>query len=193
MKKIKGFTLVKSGKAGKPKTYLTGFTIIELLVVVAIIGVLATIVVINVKKNIAKSTYATTYADMTAIAKSVNLYTTEHNGVKPKEWSGYSNYTHSTDGVHTFYNSTNSSDSNYNDFFADKLNGERPVPPCQGSAYSYYKTSTYSYIIYWTPNSGGHSNVVLPVDGVMPSGFVNIKNKTEKSITCQETQDSDFL
>ncbi|MFA4996092.1 MAG: prepilin-type N-terminal cleavage/methylation domain-containing protein [Patescibacteria group bacterium] len=172
--------------------YKKGFTLIEILVVVAIIGVLATVVMVNVRRNIAKANYTKTLSDMTAIAKSVNLYTAEHNVTKPKEWSGYRNYSHATDGAHTFYNSTDSSDSNYNDFFADKLDNVRPVPPCEGSAYSYYNSSTYSFIIYWTPNSGGHSNVMLPVEGVMPSGYVNIKNKTEKSISCKETRDSDF-
>lgn len=84
---LTGFTLIKSGKAGKPEAYLTGFTLIEILIVVAIIAILATVVIINVSGAKAKSRYAKVVSDMTAISKAVDLYQIENYNVYPGDGS----------------------------------------------------------------------------------------------------------
>lgn len=82
--KRKAFTLVKSNKVGSAKGgYLTGFTLVELLVVVAIIGILATIVMINLTGAQAKSRYAKVIADMVSIGKAVDQYQIDHFNVYP--------------------------------------------------------------------------------------------------------------
>lgn len=60
-----------------------GFTLIEILIVVAIIGILATIVMLSLGGAQARSKYARVIADMTSIAKAVDLYQTQHNNIYP--------------------------------------------------------------------------------------------------------------
>ena len=70
IKKSKGFTsleVINSRGKNKTKKPLTGFTIIELLVVVAIIAVLAAIVLINVTQYITKGRNAAIKANMSTI------------------------------------------------------------------------------------------------------------------------------
>jgi len=59
-----------------------GFTLIELLVVVAIIGILATIVVVNVSNAQKKARDSKRVSDITAIGDAVKLYQLE-NGAYP--------------------------------------------------------------------------------------------------------------
>ena len=65
----RAFTPVKSGKH-----YLTGFTLVELLVVVAIIGILATVVVISYSGAQKKARDARRQSDMSTIEQALNLY-----------------------------------------------------------------------------------------------------------------------
>ncbi len=62
-----------------------GFTLIEILIVVAIIGILATIVMLSLGGAQARSKYARVVSDMTSIAKAVDLYQTQNNNVYPAD------------------------------------------------------------------------------------------------------------
>lgn len=62
-----------------------GFTLIEILIVVAIIGILATIVMLSLGGAQARSRYARVVSDMTSIAKAVDLYQIQHNNVYPAD------------------------------------------------------------------------------------------------------------
>ena len=55
-----------------------GFTIIELIVVISIIAVLASIIVVNVNQYIQKSKIAATKGEINQIAKAMELYRINH-------------------------------------------------------------------------------------------------------------------
>lgn len=55
-----------------------GFTLIELLLVIAIIGILSSVAVINLKSLKAKARDSVRYADVKAIQKAVELYYEDH-------------------------------------------------------------------------------------------------------------------
>ena len=77
MKKSKGFTPLESiNSRGKNKTRkpLTGFTIIELLVVVAIIAVLVAIVMSNINRYIIEARTAAVRSGVSEIQKSGPIY-----------------------------------------------------------------------------------------------------------------------
>ncbi|MFA4996193.1 MAG: prepilin-type N-terminal cleavage/methylation domain-containing protein [Patescibacteria group bacterium] len=54
-----------------------GFTLIELLVVITIIGILATVIIINVSKARAKASDARRKSDISQIAKAIKMFYTE--------------------------------------------------------------------------------------------------------------------
>ena len=112
---IKPSALIGSGGKGQGKA-LTGFTLIELLVVVAIIGVLATVVIINVSQAKHKSNYARVFGDMTSIATAVKAYSVGNNNIYPDD--ALSNAMPSETG------------------FSSYLPGGWPLTPC-GSAAKY--------------------------------------------------------
>lgn len=58
---------------------LTGFTLIELLVVVAIIGVLAVVVILNLTASQAKSNDARRKSDVLSIKKAVDAFQSEYD------------------------------------------------------------------------------------------------------------------
>ena len=183
-----GFTPVKSGS----NRYLTGFTLIELLVVVAIIGVLAAIVIINLTGAKASSRYAKTVAEMTDMAKSVNVYKETHNDTWPEGWSGYGP---GADGDYHFNNI--GSGAGANDFLVDMYNGQIPEPPCLGAHYAYYihvkslhpdQTDGVISIVYF-PVSSAWSAAYVDVGGGVSSvggSDIDIRDKPTKRITCNE-------
>ena len=73
-KNIKAFTPVKSALPTAKRRYLTGFTLIEILVVVAIIGVLAAIIFVSLDKAQARSRDSRRAADMDALKNATSLY-----------------------------------------------------------------------------------------------------------------------
>ena len=83
MKKQKGFTPLEVNKIQwehKQSKPLTGFTIIELLIVIAIIGVLAAIVLINVTGYINKGKDAAAKGDMsTLFTNAITFYNDNSN------------------------------------------------------------------------------------------------------------------
>ena len=61
-----------------------GFTLAELMVVIVIIGLLATLVVPNVVKRLFKAQRTKASADISAISQAVDLYLIENNGTYPE-------------------------------------------------------------------------------------------------------------
>lgn len=166
-----------------------GFTLIELLVVVAIIGILATVVIINVSGAKASSRYVKTVAEMSEISKATLQYKAEHNGVWPKEWSGYSDWTHTCDPAdcsgHVFKNSLDPAvPATYNDFLVNYMGGQRFKPDCANSAYSFYNMGDYQILVYWPKSGLGNVSTTYPVQGTDPSQ--SILDKTTKQLTCNE-------
>lgn len=60
------------------KKYRRAFTLIEMLVVIAIIGILATMITVNVSKSRAKGRDAKRMADLNTIANALELYYDDH-------------------------------------------------------------------------------------------------------------------
>ncbi|MCX6719761.1 MAG: prepilin-type N-terminal cleavage/methylation domain-containing protein [Candidatus Staskawiczbacteria bacterium] len=65
-----------------------GFTIIELIVVIAIIAVLASIVMVNVTQYIAKSKETAVIADMVNLQTSITRYVVENGDIGTKDEAG---------------------------------------------------------------------------------------------------------
>lgn len=77
--KNKAFTPVKSAVPTARRRYLTGFTLIEILVVVTIIGVLAAVVILNVNNSRAKSRDFRRVADVSTITIAMDMYGEANN------------------------------------------------------------------------------------------------------------------
>jgi len=90
------------------------FTLIELIVVIAIIGILAAIGLMQFYKAKDRTNYSRVLADMTQIAKAVKVYAVQNNNVYP------------ADKPH----------GEMPDGLAEYFNGSWPTTPC-GSSYSY--------------------------------------------------------
>ena len=72
---------VKKAKKGKKK----GFTLIELMIVVAIIGILAAIAVPKFAQMLEKSREGATKGNLSAIRSAVTIYYSEKEGVWPTD------------------------------------------------------------------------------------------------------------
>jgi prepilin-type N-terminal cleavage/methylation domain-containing protein len=72
-------------RQNKQKITLKGFTIVELLIVVAIIGILAGSVIISTTDSRSKGKYTKVAAEMESVAKAANLYASEHNDTYPTD------------------------------------------------------------------------------------------------------------
>lgn len=60
-----------------------GFTLVELLVVVAIIGVLAAIALVKIERALTKAWEGRTYAGLAALRTAVQMYASDHEGSYP--------------------------------------------------------------------------------------------------------------
>ncbi len=60
-----------------------GFSLAEMMVVIVIIGLLATLVVPNVIRNLGTATKSKVKSDITAIASAIDNYTIENGGAYP--------------------------------------------------------------------------------------------------------------
>ena len=68
----------------KTRTQRRGFTLAELMVVIVIIGLLATLVVPNVVRKLFVANKTKAKADITAIARAIDDYAVENNGRYPE-------------------------------------------------------------------------------------------------------------
>jgi general secretion pathway protein G len=68
----------------QPRTARAGFSLAELMVVIVIIGLLATLVVPNVVRKLGKANVTKAKADIVSIAKAVEDYVIENNGRYPE-------------------------------------------------------------------------------------------------------------
>ena len=73
-KNKKAFTPLNSAMPTAQRRYLTGFTLIELLVVCAIIGVLATIIIVNLTSAKENSKVSAAVAQLNTVRKAAELY-----------------------------------------------------------------------------------------------------------------------
>jgi len=67
------------------KNQYRGFTLIELLVVIAIIGILATIIIINVRQAKESGYFAAAKQELGSVAQSLELYAADHNRAYPPD------------------------------------------------------------------------------------------------------------
>jgi prepilin-type N-terminal cleavage/methylation domain-containing protein len=118
-----------------------GFTLIELLVVIAIIGILATVVILNVAKARVKALDAKRLSDFSQIVKALDTFALDNNGQFPPV-----TYAHGTSasGWETSYLD---GDGNFIPALAPYLS-PTPVDPKNtdnSKAYYYYRYSGSSY------------------------------------------------
>ena len=138
-----------------------GFTLIEILVVCAIIGVLAAIVIVNTARARERSNYSKVFSDMAEIEKAVSLYYIKMD-VYPAEASTTSTLPPSL--------------SNYLPKW--------PVSPCTGYSYDYDNQASTKTVLYV---KGGTEIIYFkPIAGVYSSlGAKDITSAGER-ITCKE-------
>lgn len=166
MKYKKVFSAVKL-----PSTGRRAFTLIELLVVVAIIGILATVVVVNLSSAQGKSRYAKIVSDMKTVATAATAYQAE-TGKWPLDMGPGERFTEAE---------------------AQKYLNYMPTPPCTGWKYDWNE--------WLTSGSGDKSINVSVRNAVPDTVFVYcivpatdigvctgpfILEKLDKKITCSE-------
>ncbi len=109
-----------------------GFTIIELLIVIAIIAILATMVIINVSGARARANYTKVLADMKEISNATKVYAISHNGVYPVEVNS---------GLPT-------------EFQTEGLINTWPTPPTSDFVYKYINNTTSGAVgVYYQATS----------------------------------------
>lgn len=166
----------------KPKK---AFTLIELLVVIAIIGILASVVVVNVGSSRAKARYSKIVNDMKQIATATQLYYDDHRYYPVNRVAGTPNYNY------WYY-----TDANHpGDFLSD---AQMRNTPCGGSSsYGVLITSGEAAnenatigIVYYPPATPWYAVYGFPIHGTSSwNTDRSILSKSTKSISCKETGD----
>lgn len=175
------------------RTRLRGFTIIELIVVMAIIGILATLITINLTNAKYKANYTRVLADMDSIADAARLYKQEK-----KEWPANVN------------RNTLPTDTAFSQYLPSW-----PKTPCPGLCYDYDNyfdpPATQSQIgitIKYCPSANIQFNTLWPPDTLYYYDISNftswinngdsplpldIRTMETKTIVCPaQRPDSDF-
>lgn len=124
------------------KRKLASFTLIELLVVIAIIGILAAIVLINVREAVARARYAKVISDMNQIAKAVSVYKAE-TGKTPSEVGAGTLPGKYLTGI--FKTNTGLPDGTFDDF--QQYMTALPTPPCPGWTYDWDSWTPDEYVV----------------------------------------------
>lgn len=185
----------------KVKIMRKAFTLIELLVVVAIIGVLATVIMVSVGGAKASSRYAKTLAEMTDMAKAVNIYKGINGGVYPDGWYG-GPFVQGQGDAATFLINNNLTDPGANRFLVDYMGGKIPTPDCTGGKYAFYRPiipgKGYVAIMYFSPVNPSNVAAKYPIEMTAADiAAYDIRLKVTKKITCKETAgtgaDTDFM
>jgi prepilin-type N-terminal cleavage/methylation domain-containing protein len=129
------------------KNRVAGFTLVEIMVVVGIIGVLAAVVYANFNQGSAQARDAQRKGDLRAVQNALELYRQENGrypeGCNGSNWSGESDYTYKcTDGGIDYIRGSASGS------FAPKYIPVLPTDPKPGAA-----NSDYGYV-YRTNDTG---------------------------------------
>lgn len=135
--------------------YKKGFTIIELIVVVAIIAVLSAIVLVNVNGYIAKARNARRAADMDQIYKALLIFYGQYGCLPVTSGStcaGAGGYVDSNSGGWDY-----SSQGGFMNFLKTSgAMGKVPVDPINNMTGDGGPSNTYAYRYYCYPGSGLH-------------------------------------
>ena len=134
----KGFTPLNPAKREfrQKRNYLTGFTVIELLVVVAIIGIVSGIIVASVSGSKAKGRDAKRIADISVIQLALERYYDEKR-YYPTDLSSSSN----SDDLSDYDSSVPTKDSSGNDYKYSALNADNTAT-CSNDCQSYHLGAT---------------------------------------------------
>jgi len=122
-----------------PERSRRGFTLIELLVVVAIIGILATVVVVNLTNSQKKARDAKRKADISSIEQALGLYFVD-SGQYPAQFVGYGT------SMCSALSSTGDAVTTRNpDLFLSQLLSEMPNDPLFVGSYDYTRYNARNY------------------------------------------------
>lgn len=129
---------------------INGFTLIELLVVIAIIGLLSSIVIVNIESARKKSRDAKRLSDVASIQKALEIYKIDKGQYPPNIDSDCGGWDVSFSGNDTFIGSLNP------DYF--KETPRDPFAPSTDCGSGYGSSNYYKYYLYNAGTSGCDSN-----------------------------------
>jgi len=134
-----------------------GFTIIELLIVVAIIGILATLMLVSYSHTLKKSRDARRVSDIESIKLACNMYA-DKNGTYPTG-CGWDNSNYNQSGK------WNVLDDKLKDYI-DLNSIQDPIESSSApyKKYMYVEDGTHGCRLYYRPDIGGGWNIVYCKD-----------------------------